>query len=1312
VSLQDLLDAAERLLRRSAAGDAHAVFEPDMQDVYDGLLALQATEPAAARAAGRLAWARHLDAGDPFGTEDLTVAITLLERFPDAEPFALAYVRKLQLPDNVEAAPPGAPRHPGQLIVGAHRMYREQLAGDHSDDDLGELGVQVSLVTLGVAWIPPESPRRALALDSLAFMILAWIGATGSPTLLPVLVDVRRAALAAARAGEDQKNTDLVFELGVVLILLFAATGDAGSLGEAESAIRSSGRANWGPGDGSPAGRVADQERLLYSLLRFAAYGGPLDYRHQAVAEAHRALVEMLGGAAPEVDDSDGSTTVDRLGVVLTEIPGGHMVDEPGSHPRRTATVNLAHATIEQIAADMERVPRGDHGRRAELFAELSDVYRKRFVQRRRADFLDRAVELARVAVRRCPSRDPRRRECHIALLAALLDRYALNGGAHDRDDAIAALRPVAELPDDFSLLASLFLDRYQMDGRASDLGRASELAHRAVDAAADGSDAALVALGVLGQTTVVAHDAGMSGAGLDDGIDMLRAATDLRPEHVNHNVVLVNLAASLIGRYRDGGTLEDLDEAITWTRTALANRAGDGSQWARRHEGMSKIAAALTLRFEAHGALSDLDEAIELSRQILTVIPADHPLRTKAVTSLAERLAQRAARTGAAPELAEALHVAEQAIADAGPDSGVAELTLARVLATPLRDADPDGGDGWETRLLRAIALRRSPALEALEAGNGVTLAALLQELFLLRAPAPAAIPLAREAEALYRAARNPDAHRLALASVLYERSRIDPDRRALDEAAVLARTIALDDEVPAPERMAAARIWGAARAQLGDWAAAADGFACAVGLLSQLAPRTLARTDQEFRLAATADLPSDAAAAALRAGDPARAVRLFEAARGVLWAQLGQDSAALDALAAAAPALATRFTELRAELGTDAGAAPPDRSYPYGWRRLLLRSDLGTVAERRRALGAQWNANLAEIRALAGFADFPAPPVGGKLHPGVDGPVVVLTVSVHGSYALILHPGDRVVPLPLPDLTPEAAHLQVSRLRSALQSLQNPKALLTAQNRAETAIGEMLAWLWDAVTGPVLDHCPEERVWWVPAGPLAALPVHAAGAALGRTCSSYSPTLAVLRRPPVADHADRLLVVAMPETPDAPPLPGVRAETQLLEDRFHPVVLSSAAATKASVTAALADCEVAHFACHSADGRLLLHDHRAAPLTLLDVAHVPTPEARLAYLSACATSLSNDGLPDEAAHLAAAFLSAGFPQAVATLWPVDDEAALRVTTAFYDHVRTPAGTLDPSAAAAALRSSTREMAAAHPRNPSLWACYVHVGR
>ena len=121
-------------------------------------------------------------------------------------------------------------------------------------------------------------------------------------------------------------------------------------------------------------------------------------------------------------------------------------------------------------------------------------------------------------------------------------------------------------------------------------------------------------------------------------------------------------------------------------------------------------------------------------------------------------------------------------------------------------------------------------------------------------------------------------------------------------------------------------------------------------------------------------------------------------------------------------------------------------------------------------------------------------------------------------------------------------------------------------------------------------------------------------------------------------------------------------------------------------------------HFAGHAyydwnrpLDSALLLaNEHRWTVGTLFDEG-LPLSETMLVVLSACETNITDPhDLADEYIGLAAAFLFAGAPAVVCTLWAVDDVATMLLMGKFYHLMLTPsdadAGYLSP---AAALRSA-----------------------
>jgi CHAT domain-containing protein len=94
---------------------------------------------------------------------------------------------------------------------------------------------------------------------------------------------------------------------------------------------------------------------------------------------------------------------------------------------------------------------------------------------------------------------------------------------------------------------------------------------------------------------------------------------------------------------------------------------------------------------------------------------------------------------------------------------------------------------------------------------------------------------------------------------------------------------------------------------------------------------------------------------------------------------------------------------------------------------------------------------------------------------------------------------------------------------------------------------------------------------------------------------------------------------------------------------------------------------------------------------------------DADLAVLSACDTGqgrIAADGL----LGLSRAFLLAGVPRVIATLWPIDDISTPILMGDFYDH-------LDAREAAGALRHAMLTTIAAGYPEPRHWAAFALIG-
>jgi CHAT domain-containing protein len=94
----------------------------------------------------------------------------------------------------------------------------------------------------------------------------------------------------------------------------------------------------------------------------------------------------------------------------------------------------------------------------------------------------------------------------------------------------------------------------------------------------------------------------------------------------------------------------------------------------------------------------------------------------------------------------------------------------------------------------------------------------------------------------------------------------------------------------------------------------------------------------------------------------------------------------------------------------------------------------------------------------------------------------------------------------------------------------------------------------------------------------------------------------------------------------------------------------------------------------------------------------------ADLVTLSACETQLGVLSQGDDFVGLNRAFIYAGTPSVVASLWSVNDQATALLMTAFYRHLREGRGKAD------ALQAAQAETRTQFP-HPYYWAAFVLTG-
>jgi tetratricopeptide (TPR) repeat protein len=242
-----------------------------------------------------------------------------------------------------------------------------------------------------------------------------------------------------------------------------------------------------------------------------------------------------------------------------------------------------------------------------------------------------------------------------------------------------------------------------------------------------------------------------------------------------------------------------------------------------------------------------------------------------------------------------------------------------------------------------------------------------------------------------------------------------------------------------------------------------------------------------------------------------------------------------------------------------------------------------------------------------------------------------------------------------------------------------------------------------------PVLVVAPDGPLHRVPFPALAL----AAGARPGlRVALTPSATLLAALRTRGAGGGRGLLAVAGVPRVGERSLPGAEREVRALASRYRDVAASVPSAPGGGL--ALADFGALHFAGHAeVDDQLPWRSAlRLGPpaggdslLTAAEIAAAPLA-ATLVVLSGCESAGGRVRSGEGVAGLASAFIAAGAPAVVATLWPVSDATTADLIRRFYENLAAGRG------AAEALRNAQAAIRAEPAtRHPFFWAGFVVIG-
>jgi tetratricopeptide (TPR) repeat protein len=1131
------------------------------------------------------------------------------------------------------------------------------------------------------------------------------------------------------------------------------------------------------------------------SLLKWSAVLTPVaphlvpepvrDYLADAASSAGAAAGEAGGGAAVMYEDFHRTGNIESLQSAIALLWEEADAAAPGDQDRPRRLSNLGAALQVRFertgeVADLdeaialgreaaESTSPGDRDRPGRL-SNLGAALRVRYGRTGRPRDLDDAITYGRAAVAAAPSGHEDRPAALSNLAAAVQVRFERTGQVPDLDQAIDLNREAIDAtqpgdldwPNRLANLGTALQVRFERTGQLGDLDEAITVSGAAVDAAAPLHPHRARYLSNLGNALRVRFDRTGQAGDLKRAIAVSQEAVDTAPDgHPDRPRYLSNLGNALRARFERTGRQADLDQAIACFRAAVDATSAERPDLPRH---LSNLGAALLVRFGRTGQVTDLDEAIATSRAAVDVTPSAHPFRALYLSNLGNALQDRFRRSGQQADLDEAIAVNRDAVDTSPADHPDRPMRLSNFgSALRLRFERTGNPSDLDVAISRLSQARSTipvdhPERPAVLSNLGAALLARFRHSG-EQSDLDEAIAVTREAIDASPADHPDRALRLAnLGTAL--RLRFERIRRASDLTAALDafREGAAVLTAPPGRRVDAARGWGQCAMLAGEPGSAVAGYATAIELLPLVAWHGLDQPTREHHLRESTGLACDAAAAAIAAGQPARAVELLEAGRSVLWTQALHLREDLAVLRERAPDLAAALEASRTVLNTsaeDSGTAGP-----AGQAKAL---------EERRQAARDWDDAIGQVRSIKGFERFLLPFPFPALRAAASGPVVVVNISRHSSHALIVAPAaepglssaPRVVALP--GARSETVVDQANTLLAALQRAPDPALPWPAREADRHAVFNVLAWSWQVITKPILatlghtcvprDRIEDwPRVWWCPTGPATVLPLHAAGlhprtatqhatmgeaAAIadtvaGRVVSSYTQSLTSLARTSArpAPARVRQLAVGVPEAPAYAPgassLPMVtdelRSVARHLPTPGRATSMIGPTAIRRAVLDALPGHPWLHLSCHGVQDQadasrsaFLLHDE---PLTVTDLAALNLHETDLAYLAACQTAFGDLRLLDEAQHLAGALQLVGYRHVLATLWYVSDAAAPTMADVIYAHLAhqdpghpSPADKPSADRAAHALHHAVTRLRQSCPDEPLLWAPYVHIG-
>ncbi|KAJ7467583.1 TPR-like protein [Mycena latifolia] len=1228
----------------------------------------------------------------------------------------------------VSLTPEGHPAKPSLLSnLGNSLWSRFKQLGDLTD-----LNESVSKLEAAVSLTPEGHPDKPSQLNNLGNSLHSRFERLGDLTDLNESVSKFKAAISLTPEGHSAKPS-LLSNLGNSLQTRFEQLGDLTDLNESVSKLEAAvsiipeghpDKPSWlnnlGISLKTRFEQLGDFSDLNESVSKLEAAVSLTPEGHPAkpswlsnLGNSLRTRFERLG----DLTNLNGS--VSKLEAAVSLTPEGHP-DKPSrlndlgksllTRFKRLGDLTDLNESVSKLEAAVSLTPEG-HPSKPSLLNNLGSSLQTRFERLGDLTDLNESASKFKAAVNLTPEGHPDNASQLSNLGVSLQTRFEQLGDLIDLNGSVSKLEAAVSLtpegcPDKPSRLSNLgnsLRTRFERLGDLTDLNESVSKFEAAVSLTPEGHPAKPSLLSNLGNSLLTRFERLGDVADLNESVSKLEAAVSLTPEgHPDKPSWLNNLGNALWTHFKQLGDLTDLNESVSKFEAAISltpEGHPDKPSW------LSNLGNSLKTRFERLGDLADLNESVSKFEAAVSLTPEGHPAKPSLLSNLGSSLQTRFEQLGDFTDLNESVSKLEAAVS----------LT-------------PEGHrnkPSWLNNLGNSLQIRFEQLDDLTDLNESMS-------------KFEAAVSLTPEG--------HPDKCSLLsnLGNCLHARFNRLKDPRDFEHMLIQYSHAASSPTGSAQTRFKASTMW-AHYAHTHQHPSVLHAYATAIDLVPHVAWLGLSINDRHHQLLNVGHLVRDAASAAIDAHEYSKAVEWLEQGRSVIWGQVLNLRTPVDELQMLHPKLVTELVSVSNLLETsgtrsdiEAASFRPPQS-------------LQATARQYHDLAAQRDKLLQQIRGLAGFQRFLLPKLISELsHAAKTGPVVLLNTGSYRCDALILIPGfaDEVMHVPLPDFTLAQAQHLTKALGYIVRGGARSERLDGGREGdlpPDEQFSQILSVLWINIVKPILDglalmnpsYQDQGRIWWCPTGPLAFLPIHAAGL-YGQgvasdsklsdfLISSYTPSLSALieslRAKQESQDGLQLLAVAQPSAFGQNQIPGTMKEIASIEhlaQRVIPVLrLEQDMATVESVQKAMRESQWAHFACHGlqdmstpTNSALLLAG--SSRLTLANIIQLHLPHADLAFLSACQTATGSKHLEDESVHLTAGMLLAGYRGVIGTMWSIMDTDGPQVAGDVYAHLFKTSPP-DSTRAAEALHLAVRKLRdsdhAGGAKSFSRWVPFIHVG-